>query len=358
MNTILVILGTEKGAFFLSKSRNRVEWQEKGPFLKGWKVHDVMVAPEKPLRMYAAMSHFVFGPSIQKSEDGGETWQALTGVPQYEADSGQTINAIWTLVSGSGEASTKLYAGVDEAGLFVSEDDGNSWRELKGLSKHPTRAEWMGGAGGLCCHSVQVHPENPDRIWVGISAVGVLRSDDGGTTWQLKNDGLEKVVESESFEGIVYCVHRLVMDPRNPDRLFQQNHRGVFRSRDGGDSWERIENGLPGTFGFPMAMSPKNSNELYTIPLESDEFRIFPQGQLTVYRSQDGGDSWQPLTSGLPNNIYTGVLRQALTVSDEGSVVFGTSSGQVYFSEDRGENWQPLPGTYPRIYSVTTCTLD
>lgn len=356
----LVMVGTEKGAFFFHGDAAGERWEVEGPIMKGWKVFEVALDRRGDPTLYAAVGSWVYGPNIQVSRDLGKTWAQVEHGPKYAKDSPLKLNNIWTVVPGAASEPQVLYAGVEQAGLFVTRDGGVRWEEVTGISQHETRADWVPGAGGLCCHSICVHPLNPQRVWVGISAVGVLRTDDGGVTWQVCNDGLTIVVEGKEHKKVGSCVHRLVLDPTNPDRLFQQNHKGVFRSTNGGDTWERIENGLEGWFGFPMVMHPHDPATLFIIPEESDEFRMPKDGQLKVFRSTDRGDSWTPLTKGLPGHFYAGVMRQALAMDDtpEGGIYFGASGGQVFASVDNGDHWRRLPATLPRILSVNACCLE
>ena len=358
MAQILLMVGTQKGAFLLASDERRETWQVTGPLLKGWSVFDLALDRRSTPAMYAAVGHFVYGPAIHISKDLGRTWQQVEHPPKYESN--HTLNNVWCVVPGRESEPGVLYAGVDEAGLFVSRDSGWHWENLSGLSDHRTREEWCPGNGGLCCHSVLLDPSNENRMWAGISAVGVFRTDDGGQTWEASNDGLEIIVEGKTHKDIGTCVHRMVLDPANPERLFQQNHRGVFRSTDGGKKWDRIENGIPNNFGFPMVMLPGDSNTLYIVPQESDEFRFASDGRLTVYRTADGGDSWTPLRSGLPENAYVGVLRQAMAADslESPGVYFGTTGGQIFYSRDGGERWETIPCALPRISSVSVAILD
>ncbi len=360
MTKVMVMIGTEKGAFLLRSDARREKWEITGPLLPGWKVGHLILDTRQSPRMFASTGSYVYGPTINVSDDLGKTWRQIENGPKFAEDAPGKLQAIWCVTPGPADAPETLYAGVADAGLFISRNRGESWEELPGVGNHPTRAEWFPGAGGLCCHTIIVHPTNHRRIWVGISAVGVLRSDDGGQTWEIKNEGVEIIIPGKEFKFIGSCVHRLVLDPEDPERLYQQNHKGVFRSRNGGDSWERIENGLPGTFGFPMIMHPHHPRTLFVIPQQSDEYRFFPEGRLTVYRTSDAGDHWEPLRNGLPEQCYAGVLRQAMaadTLPDTG-IYFGTSGGQLFYSRNNGEHWHTLPYTLPRINSITTAMLN
>ncbi|MFA6242815.1 MAG: hypothetical protein WC655_17885 [Candidatus Hydrogenedentales bacterium] len=358
MAQILLMVGTQKGAFMISSDERRTTWEVRGPLLKGWSVFDIALDQRGTPAMYAGVGHFVYGPAVHISHDLGKTWQQVEDAPKYEST--HKLSNVWCIEPGRSNEPGVLYAGVDEAGIFVSRDSGLHWEELPGLSNHPTRDEWSPGAGGLCCHSILLDPRDINRMWVGISAVGVFRTDDAGKTWMSSNDGLEIVCAGETHKDIGTCVHHMVIDPRNPDRLFQQNHRGLFRSLNGGDTWERIENGIPNNFGFPMVMLPNDSATLYIVPQESDEFRFAADGRLTVYRTTNGGNSWHPLRNGLPFNAYVGVLRQAMAADscDEPGVYFGTTGGQIFYSRDGGGKWEAMSCALPRINSVRVAVIE
>ena len=369
MPRILVMVGTRKGAFFLWSDEARRDWRVEGPLIKGWEVGSLTLDRRGDPALFAGVGHFVYGPTLQVSRDFGATWQQIEHGPRYGDGSGSKLNRIWCVVPGHDSEPQVLYAGVDEAGLFVSRDGGQHWHEIESLSRHPTRGEWSPGAGGLCCHTVLVDPANKDRLWLGISAVGVFRSDDGGATWAVKNDGLPIAVDSKEHDSVGSCVHRIVQSPDEPGVLYQQNHMGVFRSTDGADSWHPIQEGLPSEFGFPMIMHPGDPSTLYTMPLESSEYRFFIDGKVVVYRSCDRGESWHPLTAGLPDgHTYVGVLRHCLAADGLGGaaggnggrcgIYFGTSGGQIYYSRDEGESWQAMPVQLPRIQCVAAAVVD
>ena len=362
MGSVLVMVGTRKGAFFLESDEDRTEWTVRGPVLKGWEVSDLVLdpRPEAECRLFAAVGHFVYGPTIHRSDDFGETWEQVEGTPAYPAGADRELEQVWRVEPGRADEPDVLYAGVADAGLFVSRDGGEHWAAVPGLNDHETRPDWMPGAGGLCCHSIVTDPGDPDRMWVGISAVGVFRTDDGGETWRPRNAGVE-VVDPDLADGEVgSCVHGLVGDPTDPDRLFQQNHRGVFRSTDAGDAWEPIQDGLPSTFGFPVEMHPHDPDVLYTVPLESDEYRTAIDGQPAVFRTTDGGASWTGHAAGLPADSWITVLRQALAVDDldPAGVYVGTTGGRVFHSRDEGETWDAIDCHLPRILSLRAAVVE
>lgn len=364
MRKILVLVGTRKGLFVLESDEARQAWTLEGPFLKGWQIFGVTADFRQGPVLLAGVSSYVYGPHVQISRDLGRTWEPveaspkLPGKPQIpphpdpkaeaqEEAVSPKLKEIWLIQPGREEG--VLWAGVADAALFRSGDGGMSWELVESLYNHPTRAEWTPGNGGLCLHSVVEDPFDRQRMYVGISSVGTLRSDDAGQTWAVKNEGIDAW-----WPGWGRCVHRLVANRESPGVLYQQNHTGVFRSRNAGDSWERIEDGLPSFFGFPMVSHPRDSQVIYVVPEESDEYRMPVGGQLAVYRSTDGGDSWHELRDGLPGNIYQGVLRDGMHTDslDPAGIYFGTTGGQIYHSRDEGQRWAQLPGAFPRILSV------
>ncbi|MCP3905852.1 MAG: exo-alpha-sialidase [Planctomycetes bacterium] len=304
-------------------------------------------------RFLAATASEVYGHAVHVSDDLS-SWRQIGEPPQWPAPDtgdGRKLNQVWTLVP----AGDRWFAGVDEAGLFTSDDDGETWTPVDGLNEHATRGSWFPGAGGLCAHTVLADPKRPERIWCGISAVGVFRSDDGGATWHTKNDGIPAVIEDKTHKDIGRCVHAMVADPDDADLIYRREHVGMFRSRDGGERWERIENGLASWFGFPISMD-RDTRALFCVPLESDEYRVPVDGALRVYRSTDGGDSWQACGNGLPcEHAYTSVLRKAMDVDHLSpcGVYFGTTSGSVYISNDAGASFSAIPAVLPRVYSVS-----
>lgn len=361
MTQVRLYVGTRKGGFVLTSTADREEWDISGPFLKGWEISNICVDDRhSPPNLYAGVGHFVYGPTIHRSRDLGETWEQVDSTPSFPEASDVDLNQIWTIEPGPGAEPEVLYAGVDDAGLFITRDGGDTWTELDGLRQVDTYDDWFPGNGGLCLHSICVHPTNPDRLWVGVSAVGVLRTDDRGQTWTLQNTGLPTAAPGDTHHDIGSCVHRLRLDPANPDRLYQQNHMGVFRSADAGDTWQNITDGLPSAFGFPLATHTTDPNTIYTVPLESDEYRLTKDGRPAVYRSTDAGDSWSRHDTGLPTDTWTSVLRHGMSVDtlDPAGIYVGTTAGTIYQSADAGDTWAELDYTLPRILSVTATVID
>ncbi len=349
---VVLGLGTVKGVFFYASDEGRRDWRLTGPALPGMEVFSLGGDLARG-RLIAGTEQWERGPTIRLSDDGGLTWREAQRDPAFAADSEAKLKHIWRIVPGHPSQPGTWYAGTDDAALFVSRDDGETWDELSGLQAHPSRPMWMPGAGGLCLHSIVVDPQSPDRLWVAISAVGVFRSEDGGATWSLCNQGLPNVApEFIKGEDMGRCVHRLELDPSAPNALVLQFHFGVYRSTDGGDSWTKISAGLPHDFGFPLAVT---QDDLFVVPLVRDSYRVVPDGIFKVWRSRDRGRTWKALTQGLPPaDCFVGVLRDAMTADglDPAGIYLGTTGGEVFVSSDAGGTWQGLPARLPRITSV------
>jgi hypothetical protein len=343
-----LFVGTKKGAFLYSSDSARESWKMEGPLFPGWSVS--AVARDGAGGFVAATSSDIYGPCIQRSPNLRE-WKIAEKSPKYSEKSGFKFKQVWTFAA----LGNSLLAGVDEAGVFRSDDHGETWSELKGLSSHETRSAWFPGFGGLCAHHLIT--DGKDKIWCGISAVGVLGSKDAGKSWVSLNQGVPVLIKDENFKGIGTCVHAIQRDPENSQRIWRQDHVGMFRSEDGGESWESIQEGLPSTFGFPLVVD-KSTRTLFCCPLDSDEKRYPPNGELRIYRSTNGGDSWKKLSCGLPSSSYHAVLRQAMAVDNlsgevqKGGVYFGNAAGEVYASNDLGDHWQRLQGSLPRVLFV------
>lgn len=353
---LVLLIGTVKGVFFYHTDERRTEWRLTGPHLGGWEVFSVC-GDTRNGRILVGTDQFMVGPTIRTTTDFGATWEKVERDPRM-ADGAATkaeVKHIWQIVPGHPSQPGTWYAGVDDAALFVSRDDGRTWDELTGLTRHPTRARWVPGFGGLCLHSIVVDAENPHRLWVAISAVGVFRSDDGGESWKLCNHGLPNVApDFIKDEQMGRCVHKLVADPTRPGVLHMQFHGGVYSSEDAGDSWKKISAGLPHDFGFPLAATAR---DLFVVPLLADTNRIVPDGALKVWRSRDRGKTWRAMTDGLPQKEhFVGVLRDAMCADalSPSGVYVGTTVGELFYSRDDGENWEKLPAQLPRITNLKT----
>jgi hypothetical protein len=337
-----IAVGTHKGAYVVEGSGHH--WSVEGPLFPGWKVTTFGRAPDGT--HLAAVGSNWFGVGIHTSADFHE-WEQTDTPPAWPEGGARKMDQVWSIH----DDGARLWAGVSEAGLFTSDDQGRTWAPVAGLNEHPTRSEWMPGFGGLCAHRILTAGQ---QAWVGISAVGVFRSDDGARTWNLKNDGVPPVgvAEDAPRPDIGYCVHGLAQDPEQPQRIWRQDHAGVFRTDDGGDTWERIENGLPSGFGFVM-WRDDGSARLFCIPLASDENRVPIGGELRGYSSDDDGESWAVAGSGWSEAPqYTAVLRGAFDGDNRGMFCFGTTGGKLWLTPDNGGSWQELAPSFPRIDAI------
>jgi photosystem II stability/assembly factor-like uncharacterized protein len=340
MTTIAV--GTEKGGYLVEDKGGG--WSVTGPNFSGWKVTALGSAPDGT--HLAALGSNWYGVGIQRSDDLAD-WKQVDQPPGWPEGTERKMEQIWTFHT-SGD---RIWAGVAQAGVFTSDDGGITWVPVDGLNEHPTREHWYPGLGGLCAH--RIHIDGPTQ-WVAISAVGVFRSDDGGVTWEPKNDGIDPVGLPEGAERpeVGYCVHCIAHDPSDPMRIWRQDHSGVYRTYDGGDNWEKIEEGLPASFGF-VRWRDRSSGRLLTIPLEASDNRLPVDGRLQVYRSDDDGGHWEVAGTGWRDAPqFTGVLRGAFDGDGEGTFCFGTTGGKLWLTRDNGESWEELDPAFPRIGAI------
>jgi photosystem II stability/assembly factor-like uncharacterized protein len=352
---VVLLVGTKKGLFIFT-SEDRKRWERTPPSQTGREINHAAYDP-RTARVYACANDAWFGCQIAWSPDFGKTWETAAESPKFAESSGLKLDRIWHIEPGRAGEPGVLYAGVAPASLFRSEDDGKTWSEVTTLSKHPTRERWHPGAGGLCLHSIVLDPANSARMFVGISAVGVFRTDDGGKSWNPANKGTRAEFLPDKYPEFGQCVHKLLMAPGESNLLFQQNHCGMYRSNDAGHSWKEITNGLPSDFGFPLAVHPRKPNTLYVLPLKGAEFRCPPEGKLRVFRSNDGGESWSALSAGLPQaEVFCGVYREGMAsdACDPAGIYFGTNTGKVFASNDEGDSWYLLADNLPPVYSIST----
>lgn len=355
---VLVLIGTKKGAFIAESDVSRRDWKLHGPFCETWPMQHV-IADRNTGTIFGAAGNEWFGPAVWKSDDLGATWtHSSAGLVYPEGQ--EPVKSVWSLAKRNGT----LYAGVEPAGLFASEDEGETWTHVDGLQKHPTRPDWNPGGAGLILHSIVPDPSNDNRIWVGISSAGVFGTEDGGKTWEPRNRGTraDYFPEDQRYPEFGQCVHCIVQAPGGGDLLYQQNHCGMYRSEDGGKNWKSIENGLPSSFGFPAATHPRDPGTLFLLPLNGDiHGRFVPDAQAAVWRTRDRGETWQDLRAGLPQeNAFFGVLRQAMATDtlDEAGVYFGTSGGALFASNDEGDSWSRIAEHLPSISSVETVVVN
>ena len=360
MSGVRVLVGTRKGAFVLTADGTRADWDVSGPHFAGWEIYHVKGSPADPARLFASQSSSWFGQLIQRSDDGGATWQPVGNEFRYDGTPHPWEFArVWHLEPSLTDPDT-VYAGVEDAGLFRSVDGGQQWQELSGLRRHDSGSAWQPGAGGMCLHTILQDPSRPERMFVAISAAGAFRTEDAGTTWRPVNRGLQSNGIPDADAEVGHCVHRIAMHPARPDVLFMQKHWDVLRSDDAAESWHEVSGNLPTDFGFPIDVHAHEPDTVYVVPIKSDSEHYPPDGRLRVYRSRTGGDEWEALTTGLPQrNCYVNVLRDAMAVDslDSCGVYFGTTGGQVYASANAGDSWAPIVRDLPPVLSVEVQTL-
>ncbi len=371
MTGVRVLVGTRKGAFVLTSDGRRDDWHISGPHFPGWEIYHIKGSPADPSRIYASQSGGWFGQVIQRSDDGGETWRPMGNEFAYDGVPGThqwydgtphpwEFARVWHLEPSPNDPDT-VYAGVEDAALFRSDDGAQTWHELAGLRGHGSGPHWQPGAGGMCLHTILLDAGDPARIFVAISAAGAFRSDDSGKTWRPINRGLRSQGIPDEDAEVGHCVHNMARHPARPDTLFMQKHWDVMRSDDGGDNWREVSGDLPTDFGFPIGVHAHEPETVYVVPIKSDSQHFPPDGRLRVYRSRTGGGEWEPLTRGLPQrDCYVNVLRDAMAIDslDSCGVYFGTTGGQVYASADSGDTWSPIVRDLPAVLSVEVQTLS
>ncbi len=370
MSSVRVLVGTKKGAFVLTSDGKRKQWTVSGPHFAGWEMYHVKGSPVDPNRIYASQSSSWFGQVVQRSDDGGKSWEAVGNNFAYDGVPGThqwydgtphpwEFKRVWHFEPSLTDVDT-VYAGIEDAAMFRSSDGGKNWEELSGLRKHGSGPHWAPGAGGMCLHTIVLDPTNEKRMFIAISAAGAFRTDDGGETWKPINYGLRSAHIPDPDAEVGHCVHHITMHPSRPQTLFMQKHWDVMRTDNAGESWTEVSGNLPTDFGFCIDVHAHEPETIYVVPIKSDGEHFPLDGKLQVFRSKSGGEEWEPLTKGLPQaDCYVNVLRDAMAVDslDDCGVYFGTTGGQVYCSPNGGESWEPIVRDLPAVLSVEVQTL-
>jgi hypothetical protein len=392
MSKVRVLVGTHKGAFILSSDGKRKNWEVSEPLFAGWEIYHMKGSPADPNRIYASQTSGWFGQIIQRSSDGGKTWETPGGekmptpgefpsgasnkfVYDTSAETGKPLTThqwydgtqhpwefkrVWHLEPSLTDPDT-VFAGIEDAALFKSTDGAHSWHELPGLRGHGTGPKWSPGAGGMGLHSILIDSKNPQRMYIAISAAGAFRTDDGGKCWKPINKGLKSNYIPDPDAEIGHCVHHIALHQSRPDTVFMQKHWDVMRTDNAGDQWREVSGNLPTDFGFVIDVHAHEPETIYVVPIKSDGHHFPIDGKLQVYRSRTGGNEWEPLTKGLPQrDCYVNVLRDAMAVDslDSCGIYFGTTGGQVYCSPDAGDTWQPIAENLPAVFSVEVQTIS
>ena len=380
---VLILVGTTKGGFIFESDEKRKKWEMSDILFKGWNVMHMQMDP-RDQRLYAATSHFVYGPTIHHSDDLGNTWTQAKESPAlsrgsksgrpastmdeaFISEGGESIKEkpekmikVWNIKPGRASEPNVLYAGAQPASLFVSKDRGDTWTLNESLYDHPQRGEWGPGAGGLTLHTILLDPTNDQRMYIAVSAAGCYRTDDDGVTWKPYNKNVRADFMPDKYPEFGQCVHKMTMHPSTPNVLYQQNHCGVYRSDNFGEDWVDIGEGkLPTPFGFAIGVHPTDPRTIYTVPEESQEYHISVDGQFAVWRSRDAGNSWEKLTKGLPERAHVDVLREAMGLDsfEDAGVYVGTNTGQLFYTRDSGDNWELLADFLPPIQSVEAAVV-
>ena len=394
MAKVRMLVGTRKGAFVISSDEKRKKWDVKGPHFAGWEIYHMKGSAADPNRIYASQSSSWFGQVIQRSDDGGKTWHQpgtppgeTTTTPEgfQKGESNKFVydtskrtghpltthqwydgtqhpwecKRVWHVEPSSSDSDV-VYAGVEDAALFISKNGGKTWDELSSLRGHKTGPQWAPGAGGMCLHTILIDPKDPKRIYIAISSAGAFRTDDGGKSWKPINRGLKSNYIPDPEAEVGHCVHRIAMHSSKPKTLFMQKHWDVMRSDDSGDTWREVSGNLPTDFGFPIEVHAHEPETIYVVPIKSDSEHFPLEGKLRVFRSRSGGNEWEALTKGLPQrNCYVNILRDAMAVDtlDDCGIYFGTSGGQVYGSFNDGDSWEAIVHDLPPVCSIEVQTL-
>lgn len=380
---VMVFVGTTKGGFIFTSNPERKQWQMSDILFKSWNVMHMQL-DQRDHRLHAAVSHNVYGPVTQYSDDFGKTWTQAKQVPvisrpsasgrppstieeAFRSEGGESITTpekmikVWNITPGRKDEPDILYAGAQPASLFISRDRGETWFINEGLFDHPHRGKFFPGNGGFALHTILLDPSNLNRMYIAISAGGCYRTDDSGQTWIPQNKNVRADFHPEKFPEFGQCVHKMAMHPSVPDLLYQQNHCGVYRSDNGGDDWIDIGDGkLPSRFGFPIAVHPTDPKTVYVVLEESDEFRMSVDGRFSVWRSRNAGENWQRMSNGLPERAHLDILREAMATDsfEDAGIYIGSNTGQLFYSRNSGDSWELLADFLPPIQSVEAAVVD
>jgi hypothetical protein len=366
---VLLMVGTRKGSFLISSSPTRRNWDISGPHNPGCEVFHMTYDHRNGGRILSAANHPVWGPQLEYTDDMGSNWASVQEQPRFSGEGGETVNRLWHIAPGLDSQPQVVYAGVEPAALFKSEDGGMAWHEVSGLSNHSTREQWQPGGGGLCLHSIVLDPANSNRMWVAASAVGVFGTSDAGASWMPLNKGLRADFNPpDRFPEIGLCPHKMLSSGSQPGLMYQQNHCGVFRSDSDGAEWVDITEGLPSRFGFVLGLHSQDPKTLYVLPEDQalgenvgGFQRYVSEAKFRVFRSRNGGQDWEPLTRGLPQqNAYLHCMREGMATDrlDPCGIYVGTTSGHLFYSRDNGDSWELLVEYLPPINSVSCAMVS
>jgi hypothetical protein len=357
MGTI-VMVGTRKGLWIGRSDEARRDWSWSGPHFPMEEVYSCMVDTrgDRP-RLFAGASSPWTGPQIQVSDDLGETWRPTQGA-HFPEGMDTSVERVWQLVPAGDHT---VYAGTEPGAVFRSDDDGETYTLEQGLWDHPHRPQWGAGFGGQAFHTILPHPDDPSSLTVAISTGGCYQTADGGRTWEPRNQGVRAgfLPEGQQYPEFGQCVHKVTRHPSRPERMFMQNHGGVYRSDDHGATWDSIADGLPVDFGFAVVVHPHEPDTVYVFPLNGGDRRYPPNAEARVWRSQDAGASWEALGDGLPDQFFVGVMRDAMCADahESAGIYFGGRNGTVWGSSDSGESWRQVVANLPDVMCVRAAAV-
>ncbi|WP_117210170.1 WD40/YVTN/BNR-like repeat-containing protein [Allorhizocola rhizosphaerae] len=361
--TVLLMIGTAKGLFLARRDRVGDAWQISVPHFPMTAVYAVGIDQRDGAtpRLLAGIDSSHFGPSVAVSDDLGGCWREPEEAPvAFPKDTETTLTRVWALQPGPASEPGVVWAGSQPSALFRSTNGGSSFELVRALWDHPHRPQWGAGFGGQAIHTILPHPTDPQRVVVAMSTGGVYRTTDGGATWAPGNTGIKAYFMPDQFPEFGQCVHKVTRDAGDPERLYAQNHHGVYRSDDDGQTWQSIADGLPSDFGFPIVAHPRRPGTIWNFPLQADSSRFPVDNKCQVFRSDDAGKTWQAQSYGLPTApFYATVLRDAMCVdnADPVGVYFGSRTGEVFASADEGESWAQVAAHLPDVLCLRAVAL-